>query len=41
MPNRAPTGPSPATSYPLPANQRLVFLKNLIRNPNIIVGEYT
>jgi virginiamycin A acetyltransferase len=41
MSNRVPTGPSPATSYPLPTNQRLVFLKNIVTNPNIVVGDYT
>lgn len=34
-------GPSADTVYPQPANQRVVFLKNVITNPNIIVGEYT
>jgi virginiamycin A acetyltransferase len=27
--------------FPLPHYQRLCFLKNIIKNPNIIVGEYT
>ncbi|MFM2360912.1 MAG: hypothetical protein RLY16_2905 [Bacteroidota bacterium] len=27
--------------FPLPAYNRLCFLKNLINNPNIIVGDYT
>ena len=33
---------SPNTIYPLPSsNQRTCFLKNIITNPNIIVGDYT
>ncbi|WP_018476550.1 CatB-related O-acetyltransferase [Pontibacter roseus] len=35
------TGPNPNTLHPLPHHQKLVFLKNIIRNPNIIVGDYT
>ncbi|QIZ69459.1 CatB-related O-acetyltransferase [Oxynema aestuarii] len=34
-------GPSPARKYPLPGQTRLVYLKNIITNPNIIVGDYT
>jgi len=34
-------GPSPHTRYPLADQTRLVFLKNIIKNPNIIVGDYT
>lgn len=34
-------GPEPGTLYPLPQAQRLVFLKNIITNPQIIVGDYT
>ncbi|NEP57811.1 MAG: CatB-related O-acetyltransferase [Symploca sp. SIO2G7] len=34
-------GPSPHTKYPLADQKRLVFLKNIIKNPNIIVGDYT
>ncbi len=41
MTDTAPTGPSPETLHPLPTSQRLVFLKNSITNPNIIVGDYT
>jgi virginiamycin A acetyltransferase len=33
--------PSPHTVYPLADQTRLVFLKNIIKNPNIIVGDYT
>ncbi|ERT05314.1 bacterial transferase hexapeptide family protein [Lyngbya aestuarii BL J] len=34
-------GPSPNQQYPLPNQTRLVYLKNIIKNPNIIVGDYT
>lgn len=34
-------GPSPEQKYPLANQTRLVFLKNIITNPNIIVGDYT
>lgn len=34
-------GPSVDSIYPLPHHDRLVYLKNIIQNPNIIVGEYT
>jgi virginiamycin A acetyltransferase len=34
-------GPSPDLKYPLPEHTRLVFLKNIITNPNIVVGDYT
>jgi virginiamycin A acetyltransferase len=35
------TGPDPNTLFPLPALNRLCFLKNIINNPNIVVGDYT
>lgn len=34
-------GPDPNTLHPLAHHHRLVFLKNLITRPNIIVGDYT
>ena len=34
-------GPNPDTPFPLPNYNRLCFLKNIITNPNIIVGDYT
>lgn len=34
-------GPSPRTRYPLPSNPRIAFLKSVVTNPNIIVGDYT
>lgn len=36
-----PQGPNPATLYPLEGYERLCFLKNIVANPNIIVGDYT
>jgi len=34
-------GPDPTTKYPLQNYNRLCFLNNVIKNPNIIVGDYT
>ncbi|MEM1169307.1 MAG: CatB-related O-acetyltransferase [Cyanobacteria bacterium P01_H01_bin.35] len=34
-------GPDPNLKYPMPNQTRLVYLKNIINNPNIIVGDYT
>lgn len=34
-------GPDPATVFPLAKINRLCFLKNIIKNPNIIAGDYT
>ncbi|MBV5257818.1 CatB-related O-acetyltransferase [Synechococcus moorigangaii CMS01] len=34
-------GPDPATRYPIPGQTRLAYLKNIIQNTNIIVGDYT
>lgn len=33
--------PNPNTTFPLVGYDRLCFLKNIIKNPNIIVGDYT
>lgn len=33
--------PNPSELYPLFPYQKLCFLKNLVKNPNIIVGDYT
>lgn len=33
--------PNPNTKFPLKNYDRLCFLKNVIKNPNIIVGDYT
>lgn len=35
------TGPDKNTLYPIQNHNRLCFLKNIIKNPNIIVGDYT
>jgi virginiamycin A acetyltransferase len=35
------TEPNKNTSFPLANYDRLCFLKNIIKNPNIIVGDYT
>ncbi len=34
-------GPDKDITFPLQNFKRLCFLKNIIRNPNIIVGDYT
>lgn len=34
-------GPNPDEVFPMPNIKRLCFLKNIIKNPNIIVGDYT
>ena len=33
--------PSPENKYPLENQASLVYLKNIIKNPNIIIGDYT
>lgn len=35
------TGPDPATTYPLNNYKQLCFLKNIVKNPNIQIGDYT
>lgn len=35
------TGPNKEDIYPLKSYERLCFLKNIIKNPNIVVGDYT
>lgn len=35
------TGPDRNTVFPLESYKRLCFLKNIVTNPNIIVGDYT
>jgi virginiamycin A acetyltransferase len=35
------TGPNKEEKFPLPHYNRLCFLKNIIKNPNIIVGDFT
>lgn len=34
-------GPNPNTLFPLENYHRLCFLKNIVKNPNIVVGDYT
>ncbi|MGF1620462.1 MAG: CatB-related O-acetyltransferase [Rhodomicrobiaceae bacterium] len=34
-------GPTPDTLHPIPGADRVVFLKNVIANPNILVGDYS
>ncbi|MEU9671403.1 CatB-related O-acetyltransferase [Streptomyces bobili] len=33
--------PDPSTLHPLPAHERVVFLKPLVTSPSVVVGEYT
>lgn len=35
------SGPDPNTTFPLEPYRNLVFLKNILKNSNIIVGDYT
>ncbi|MEM8894872.1 MAG: CatB-related O-acetyltransferase, partial [Bacteroidota bacterium] len=35
------TGPDKNTAFPLQGYDRLCFLKNIVKNPQIIVGDYT
>lgn len=35
------SGPDPNVVYPLENITRLCFLKNIVKNPNIVVGDYT
>lgn len=39
--NTDQTGPDPANKHPMPGFPQVCFIKNTIRNPNIIVGDYT
>ncbi|MEL7529818.1 MAG: CatB-related O-acetyltransferase [Bacteroidota bacterium] len=41
MSQQQPTGPDKDTKFPLAHYDRLCFLKNVITNPNILVGDYT
>jgi virginiamycin A acetyltransferase len=34
-------GPNPNNAYPLEHHQKMCFLKNIVNNPNIIVGDFT
>ncbi|MFY7697299.1 MAG: CatB-related O-acetyltransferase [Legionella sp.] len=33
--------PNPNELYPIKGSERTIFLKNIIKNPNIVVGDYT
>ena len=35
------TGPNRNEKFPLANYDRLCFLKNVVKNPNIIIGDYT
>ncbi|TCS97353.1 virginiamycin A acetyltransferase [Pseudofulvimonas gallinarii] len=35
------TGPDPSNPHPMPGFPQVCYIRNTIRNPNIIVGEYT
>ncbi|MBA3721450.1 MAG: CatB-related O-acetyltransferase [Parachlamydiaceae bacterium] len=35
------TGPNPNIIYPLKDYNKIIFLKNFVKSPNIIVGDYT
>lgn len=41
MADSTQNGPSPHRVYPLEHTKQLVFLKNVVKHPNIIVGDYT
>jgi virginiamycin A acetyltransferase len=34
-------GPDPTSRHPMAGQTRLVYLKNILTNPNIVVGDYT
>lgn len=34
-------GPLPSEPYPLPAFKQVCYIKNIVTNPNILVGDYT
>ena len=34
-------GPDPLHVFPMPGIRSLCFLKNVVTNPNIVVGDYT
>lgn len=35
------TGPDPANPHPLPGFPQVCFLRNIVKNPNIVIGDYT
>lgn len=36
-----PSGPDPRAVHPVPAHRRIVFLKNVVDDPRIEIGDYT
>ena len=34
-------GPDPKESFPIQQHKRVCFIKNIVKNPNIIIGDYT
>lgn len=34
-------GPSPADPHPMPGFPQVCYIKNIVRNPNIVIGDYT
>ena len=34
-------GPDPNSAFPNPAVPSVCFIKNVVKNPNIVVGDYT
>ena len=34
-------GPCPNNPHPMPGHPRVCFIKNVVKNPNIIIGDYT
>ena len=34
-------GPDPSCQFPVPDYKNITYLKNIIKNPNIVVGDYT
>lgn len=41
MPDTMKWGPSPSTHFPVPEHRRICYIKPIVTNPNIIVGDYT
>lgn len=34
-------GPNPQTKYPMEGFPQVCFIKNIIKNPNIVIGDFT
>ena len=39
--DKIPDRPDPNTAFPNPNLPRLCFIKNVVKNPRIIIGDYT